>query len=213
MHEDANDTRRKRGRPKGKGAETRAKILTVARTVFSENGFERTTIRGIGERAGIDPSLVMQYFGTKEQLFIESIEAPPLMLSLHVVLSDIEAKPEWGLKIAKAILEPGEQAGVFEETKAIIRAAASRPEGVGNLRLLYEEYIVAGFIGSDLAYPHLRATMLAAVIIGVLFTNDIAALSAAELRNVPAPVRMQMLADIIQSILISNLDPSAHDTV
>jgi hypothetical protein len=24
---------------------------------------------------------------------------------------------------------------------------------------------------------------------------------------------MQMLADIIQSILISNLDPSAHDTV
>ena len=48
---------------------TESAILDAARELFAESGFERTTIRGVASRAGIDPALVMQYYGSKEQLF------------------------------------------------------------------------------------------------------------------------------------------------
>lgn len=51
------------------GNATRATILKVARGQFSTNGFERTTIRSIASEAGVDPALVMHYFGSKADLF------------------------------------------------------------------------------------------------------------------------------------------------
>jgi len=48
---------------------TRAAILRAARDLFAANGYERTTIRAVAADAGIDPSMVMRYFGNKEQLF------------------------------------------------------------------------------------------------------------------------------------------------
>jgi AcrR family transcriptional regulator len=51
------------------GEATRARILAEARAQFGERGFERTTIRSIASAAGVDPALVMHYFGTKAQLF------------------------------------------------------------------------------------------------------------------------------------------------
>src|SRR3954447_6159444 len=48
---------------------TEASILGAARELFAEGGFERTTIRAVAARAGVDPALVMQYYGNKEHLF------------------------------------------------------------------------------------------------------------------------------------------------
>src|ERR1700741_4694760 len=50
-------------------AETKAVILAAARQRFAEAGFERATIRAIAADANIDPSMVMRYFGSKDQLF------------------------------------------------------------------------------------------------------------------------------------------------
>ncbi len=49
--------------------ETKAVILAAARERFAESGFERATIRAIAADANIDPSMVMRYFGNKDQLF------------------------------------------------------------------------------------------------------------------------------------------------
>lgn len=56
-----------------KGQRTRRRILDAARRVFADVGYERATIRGIAEAAGVDKSSVTQYFGTKQQLFRESV--------------------------------------------------------------------------------------------------------------------------------------------
>ena len=48
---------------------TRAAILTAARRRFAADGFERTTIRAIAAEAGIDPSMVIRYYGSKDGLF------------------------------------------------------------------------------------------------------------------------------------------------
>lgn len=44
-------------------------ILAAARERFARSGFERATIRAIAADANIDPSMVMRYFGNKDQLF------------------------------------------------------------------------------------------------------------------------------------------------
>lgn len=51
------------------GEVTRSRILAQARAQFGERGFERTTIRSVASAAGVDPALVMHYFGNKAQLF------------------------------------------------------------------------------------------------------------------------------------------------
>ncbi|WP_394822458.1 TetR family transcriptional regulator [Pendulispora albinea] len=50
-------------------AETEARILDTARALFSDLGYDRTTIRAIASRAEVDPALIMQYFGSKDALF------------------------------------------------------------------------------------------------------------------------------------------------
>ncbi|KOG90248.1 TetR family transcriptional regulator, partial [Streptomyces varsoviensis] len=44
-------------------------MLTAARYRFAEHGYERTTIRAVAADAGIDPAMVMRYYGSKDQLF------------------------------------------------------------------------------------------------------------------------------------------------
>src|SRR5271154_5120061 len=51
------------------GQATRAAILDLARSQFGSRGFERTTIRSVASSAGVDPALVMHYFGSKAKLF------------------------------------------------------------------------------------------------------------------------------------------------
>jgi AcrR family transcriptional regulator len=48
---------------------TRRAILEAARAMFASHGYEQTTIRAVASGAGIDPSMVMRYFGSKAGLF------------------------------------------------------------------------------------------------------------------------------------------------
>ena len=70
---------RRRGRPSrttsGDAPATRDRILAAAREEFSERGYDKTSVRGIAKAAGVDSALVHHYFGTKEQVFQEAVEA------------------------------------------------------------------------------------------------------------------------------------------
>ncbi|MUL77757.1 TetR/AcrR family transcriptional regulator [Mycolicibacterium sp. CBMA 226] len=54
--------------------ETKAVILAAARDRFAESGYQAATIRAIAADARIDPSMVMRYFGSKDQLFAAAAE-------------------------------------------------------------------------------------------------------------------------------------------
>jgi len=51
-------------------AGSRQALLAAARTLFNDRGFDRTTIRDIGELAGLDPTLIARYFGSKSGLYL-----------------------------------------------------------------------------------------------------------------------------------------------
>ena len=57
-----------------KADQTKAVILAAARERFAESGYEGATIRAIAADANIDPSMVMRYFGNKDQLFAAAAE-------------------------------------------------------------------------------------------------------------------------------------------
>lgn len=61
---------------------TRDRILEAARGLFGTLGYDRTTIRGIAAAAGIHASMVMRYYGSKEDLFALAasfdLQLPPL---------------------------------------------------------------------------------------------------------------------------------------
>ena len=56
---------------------TESRILAAARHMFSESGYDRTTIRAIAAAANTDPGLVMRYFGSKEELFAQAAQISP----------------------------------------------------------------------------------------------------------------------------------------
>ncbi|QSE92128.1 TetR family transcriptional regulator [Rhodococcus pseudokoreensis] len=64
------------GRPKvvADSADKRDTILRSARELFSDRGFDRTTMRAIAARAGVDPALIHHYFGNKNMLLVAALQ-------------------------------------------------------------------------------------------------------------------------------------------
>jgi len=90
MAEDAVANSRKRGDalPGAGGPRSvpaRRAILAAARARFAAEGYERTTERAIAADADIDASMVMRYFGSKEDLFAAAADIDLRLPSLKGV--------------------------------------------------------------------------------------------------------------------------------
>jgi AcrR family transcriptional regulator len=51
------------------GAERREQLITVARGLFAERGFEGTSVEEIAAQAGVSKPVVYEHFGGKEGLY------------------------------------------------------------------------------------------------------------------------------------------------
>jgi AcrR family transcriptional regulator len=54
---------------------TKRALLEAASELFGRHGYERTTLREIGEQAGVDAALIARYFGNKASIYIACLEA------------------------------------------------------------------------------------------------------------------------------------------
>ena len=108
---------RRSGRRPG-NQDTRQSILDAARTVFAEKGFDQASIRAIATEAAVDPALVHHYFGTKDKLFLASMNAP---------LDPAELVP-------KALAGPREEVG--ERMVELMLSVWDSPAGVAAVALL-----------------------------------------------------------------------------
>ena len=69
-------------------AQTRADILDAARRRFGSDGYQTTTLRAVAADVGIDPALIIRYFGTKQELFAEAADHwRGTLTPLHVLLA------------------------------------------------------------------------------------------------------------------------------
>ena len=72
-------------RPKRRNADkTRARLLSVAETLFADQGFDRTTIASIAEAAGVTKAMVRYYYGDKAGLYAAVIDAVVAEVLAHL---------------------------------------------------------------------------------------------------------------------------------
>ena len=142
---------------------TDASILDAARQLFAESGFERATIRAVASRAGVDPALVMQHFGSKEGLFAAA--ATWSDDAQTVLAASREQVPAAALH---DMIEKFEGSGDREAAVALMRNCLTHPEAS---RIMRDEVMcdraagVARTIGGDDA--ELRAGLFGACMIGL----------------------------------------------
>jgi len=138
-------------------------ILEAARELFATDGFERTTIRGVAARAGVDPALVMQHFGSKEGLFAASTR----WSTSDQTLLTAEACDFPAAALAD-LLAHFEQAEDREAAVALMRNCLTHPAALAAMRdeVMSERKaaVAAGLEGPD---AELRAGLFAACMIGL----------------------------------------------
>lgn len=71
---------------------TRSRLLTAAREVFSELGFQGATVREICRRADVNLAAVNYHFSSKEALFGSALDFEPLHVLCHNVTDEGCAK-------------------------------------------------------------------------------------------------------------------------
>jgi AcrR family transcriptional regulator len=162
-------------------------------------------VRAIAHEARVDPSLVLHYFGRKEDVFLAAIELPfePEVVLPSLLAGDVDSLGERVARFAVAILE--DQAA-RTRVLAIVRAAASEPAAAVLLRGLIEERIrdpiARSLAGDD---PELRAALMGSQIVGLVMARyvvgvqPLASLSPEELVAAIAPTVQRYLAEPLRA--------------
>lgn len=146
---------------------TEERILSAARTIFAERGFQRTTIRAVAAAAQVDPALVMQYFGSKQALFERAVRIP-------------EIPPLDGLEPVEELLgRIGMKMGPLPQaTLAVMRSMLTHPDAAEEVRGKLDGQVarLAEAIGSGDA--ELRAALMVSTMLGVTIAHQLLGLSA-----------------------------------
>ncbi|MEV6300172.1 TetR family transcriptional regulator [Actinoplanes sp. NPDC051861] len=194
---------RRTGRRPG-NPDTREAILDAARTAFAEKGYDGASIRAIAAGAGVDPALVHHYFGTKDKLFLASMNSP--MDPLQVIAEATEGdRSELGVRLVRTFLRiwdgPGGAAGV-----AMLRSA------VGNewATKLFREFIVTQILrravakaGLDPVQGRLRVTLVASQLVGLAMARYV--IKVEPLASAPPEAIVAAIGPTIQRYLTDDL--------
>jgi AcrR family transcriptional regulator len=193
---------RRSGRRPG-NPDTRQSILDAARDVFAERGFDKASIRAIATGAGVDPALVHHYFGTKDKLFLASMNSPI----------------DPGVLIPQALSGPRDQVG--ERMVRMVLSVWDSPAGVAAVAMLrsamsnewtarlMREFVVTQVLrraiaelSLDPAEAPMRAALTASQIAGLLVARYI--LKVEPLASAPPETIVATVGPTVQRYLTGN---------
>jgi AcrR family transcriptional regulator len=185
--------RTRAGRRPGESG-TREAIADAARRRFAELGYDRTTIRGIAEEAGVDPALVVHFFGSKQELFLKVMELP--FEPEEIVPQVLEGpKSEAGVRLARFAVGMIENQDSRNVLTGVLRAAASEPHAAELARELVANRVVAAFARSlAVDQPELRANLIASQVVGLIMARYV--------------IRVEPLASLDPQALVEAIAPN-----
>jgi AcrR family transcriptional regulator len=174
-------------------ADSREQLLRAARELFAERGYERTTVREVGQRAGVDPTLITRYFGSKAALYLASIRRDPT------------STDPLDLRAAEAVERLLDRAGNGEPTPtlyAAIRPHENEELQAAALELLDRRMIHPGQERARAAgHPdaRLRAEILTAAVAGIALSRISGALST--LADAPSAEVGELVSQLAECLL------------
>ncbi|HEX2355964.1 MAG TPA: TetR family transcriptional regulator [Micromonosporaceae bacterium] len=199
---------RRTGRRPG-NPDTREAILAAAREAFAERGFDGASIRAIATSAEVDPALVHHYFGTKEQLFVETVR-PPIdpaeMLPKIFAGGDLDGL---GARLVTAFLAVWEHPVSGPAFEALVRSAVSNKLSGRLIREFFAVQILRRVIRElrtdvDPAEIPMRATLVASQLFGLAVIRYI--LKFEPLASAPVSAVVTAAAPNVQRYLTGDLD-------
>lgn len=147
-------------RPAGRA--TRSAIETAARKLFAERGFEAASVRAIATEAGVDPALVIRHFGSKEALFLRTLDTS---VGIGAVLDGpIETV---GRRLVAYFLDP-ERPAVRQRYIALAQAAHRDQVREEMVRHTAETYVARLAPRMDGEHREVRAVLAVAQVNGLL---------------------------------------------
>lgn len=150
-------------------SETVEKLLRAARRQFGALGFERTTVRSVAAEAGVDPALIIRYFGGKDGLL-----AAATAVDLHLPdLTDV-ARIEIGPAIVRHFLHRWEDPLGDDILRLLMRSAATNQMAAAQMRSIFADQVtqmVASLVPANEA--GLRAGLIATQVLGLAFVRQV----------------------------------------
>ncbi|MFE6933519.1 TetR family transcriptional regulator [Streptomyces sp. NPDC057699] len=158
----------RRGRRPGTNT-TRQAILDAARTRFATDGFTGTTIRRVAADAGVDASLVMQFFRSKDELFAAVMSVPADALTRFSAAFE-GTDDLLGERVVRAFIEVWEiDARTSEPLMAMLRGAIVNDQANEQLREFLQERLLVDAIASrDVDGATLRAGVVSSMLVGLM---------------------------------------------
>src|ERR1700704_6022865 len=142
-----------------KADQTKGVILTGARERFAESGYEAATIRAIAADANIDPSMVMRYFGNKDQLFAAAADFDLQLPDLSNVERD-----QLGERMVTHFLNRWEG---DEALIVLLRSSTTNPEAAQRMREIFAGQLLPAIAKINPDAPARRAGLVATQVLGM----------------------------------------------
>ena len=189
------------GRRRGE-TQTRDAIVAAARQEFAESGYDRATMRSIAAAAGVDPALIVHFFGTKEGLFREIAALPSELTAALAGLAE-GPRDDVGRRFAAALVATLESPATRPIVLARLRAAASHPEAADLVRELVTRDL--GVLTTALTddRPETRAVLVGTQVVGLAFARYVVRVEP--LASMDGPELVGVLAPVFQRLLVGPL--------
>jgi AcrR family transcriptional regulator len=202
MAEDAATGRSRTGRRPGDSG-TRDAIRAAATQQFARQGFDRTSLRSIALEAGVDPTLVSHFFGSKQRLFAEVMQLPfdPAQVLPHILAGDPAGI---GARLARFVVSVLTAPEGAARMTGLIRAAASEDAAAVVVRERVSRDILAPLaagLGSD--RPELRGSLVASQVVGMVMARYV--VKVEPLASLPPEEVVALIAPVLQRYLAEPL--------
>lgn len=201
---DGRPARAGRGRRPG-SADTRLPILVAARAAFADKGFDGATVRDVAARAGVDPALVLHYFGSKQALFLAAMEFP---VDFQGMVRSLLSGPveEIGERYVRFVLDIWDEAATRSVMLGIVRSATTDPVAAAMLRRMISEGPVLALAAAlDRPDATLRATLAGSQVVGLLMVRYV--IGVEPLASASEDVLVRTVGATIQRYLTGDLGP------
>ena len=150
---------------------TREAILAAAKEAFATQGYASTSLRSVARTAGVDPSLVTHYFGSKDGLFEASLALPmdPAALVPTLLEGSVSGLGE---RVVRTFLLVWDSLPGQGPMLAMLRSAVAHDDSAAKLRdLLLRSLLLPLARGAGGDDPERRAALLASQVVGLAMTR------------------------------------------
>ncbi|MBO0681339.1 TetR family transcriptional regulator [Mycolicibacterium sp. S2-37] len=194
-------TGRRRGRRQGEPV-SRDAVLDAAKKRFAAQGYEGTTLRSIADDARVDPAMVLYLFGSKVELFRESLR---LIIDPQLLITALsEGDGDVGTRLVRVYLRIWESPDTGPSMVTMLQSATSNNDAHEAFRSFIQTYVLTGVAevlgGGETA--RLRATLAATTLVGTAMLRYV--MQIPPLATLPGDDLMRLLAPTVTRYLTAD---------